>query len=345
MVLGAPAVEDGGDAGAAAQAAYGERKGAGLIELPDSAALADALWSWKAAFVYGYFAWALYVHSRGRVRHKFHRQLTDHSTFVAPYNAIMYGFSSVPNAPFVDMARFPELAPLQENWRAIRAEALKLFDEGHIRAAASYNDLGFNSFFRRGWKRFYLKWYDAPLPSAMALCPRTVALVQSIPTINGAMFAMLPAGSDLGRHRDPFAGSLRYHLGLVTPNSDACRIVVDGEAYSWRDGEAVMFDETFIHWAENRGDVDRLILFADVERPLRSRFLNRLNHWVEKTIVRATQTENVPGERVGALNRLFGVAYYVRLPLKWVKARNKYVYYALKFLTLGLIAYAVFFTH
>jgi beta-hydroxylase len=259
--------------------------------------------SWKASFVYGYLAWALFVHFRGRERHRFHRQLTDHSTIIAPYNAIMYGFSAVPNRPFVDVNRFPELSPLQDNWRLIRDEALQLFEDGHIRAAAKYNDLGFNSFFRRGWKRFYLKWYDAPLQSAHALCPKTVALVQSIPTINGAMFAMLPAGGDLGRHRDPFAGSLRYHLGLVTPNSEQCRIFVDGESYYWRDGEAVMFDETFIHWAENKSNVDRLILFCDVERPLTNRLVARLNHWMERTFVRASQTENVPGDKVGLLNR------------------------------------------
>ncbi len=157
------------------------------------------------------------------------------------------------------------------------------------------------------------------------------------------MFAMLPAGGDLGRHRDPFAGSLRYHLGLVTPNSDACRIVVDGESYSWRDGEAVMFDETFIHWAENRTDVDRLILFCDVERPLTSRIVARLNHWIERTFVRASQTENVPGDKVGLLNRIFGVAYYLRLPAKALKRWNKYVYYAGKWLLLAAILYLVFF--
>ena len=221
----------------------------------------------------------------------------------------------------------------------IRDEAMKLFDEGHIRASATYNDLGFNSFFRRGWKRFYLKWYDAPLPSAQALCPKTVELVQSIPTINGAMFAMLPAGGDLGRHRDPFAGSLRYHLGLVTPNSDKCRIFVDGEAYSWRDGEAVMFDETFIHWAENRTEVDRLILFCDVERPLTIGALRKLNHWIEKTFVRATQTENAPGEKIGLLNRLFSVAYYLRLPGKALKKKSRPAYYAAKWLILVGILY------
>ena len=126
----------------------------------------------------------------------------------------MYGFSAVPNRPYVDVTRFPELKPLQDNWQMIRDEApAALRGWSHPRRREVQRSRLQFPFFRRGWKRFYLKWYDAPLPSAHALCPRTVALVQSIPTINGAMFAMLPAGGDLGRHRDPFAGSLRYHLG------------------------------------------------------------------------------------------------------------------------------------
>ncbi len=314
-----------------------------MIDLPSSQSIVSALVSWKAAVVYGYVLWALWVHLRGRERHRFHRQLTDHSTVIAPFNAIMYGFSAVPNKPYVDVAAFPELAPLQDNWKMIRDEALQLFDEGHIRAAATYNDLGFNSFFRRGWKRFYLKWYDVPQQSALALCPRTVALLESIPSINGAMFTLLPAGGDLGRHRDPYAGSLRFHMGLQTPNSDACRIVVDGEPYAWRDGEAVIFDETFIHWAENRTDVDRLILFCDVERPLTNPVARAVNHWIKRTFVRASQTENTAGDKVGLLNRVFGVAYYLRLPAKALKARNKYVYYAGKWLLLGGIVYFVFF--
>ena len=48
-------------------------------------------------------------------------------------------------------------------------EALKLYDEGYIRVALDNNDIGFNSFFKRGWKRFYLKWYGDFLPSASAL--------------------------------------------------------------------------------------------------------------------------------------------------------------------------------
>jgi beta-hydroxylase len=296
----------------------------------------------KFIVLYVFIASAVYVHYRGRVRHGFFRQLTDHSSLMAPYNALMYLFSAVPNRPYVDVDRFPGLAPLAANWRTIREEALGLFEDGRIRAAATYNDLGFNSFFKTGWKRFYVKWYDEPLPSAKALCPKTVELVQSIPDVNAAMFALLPPGSKLGAHRDPFAGSLRYHLGLVTPNADSCRIVVDGEPRAWRDGEPVMFDETFIHTAENRSDVPRIILFCDVERPLRNPLVRALNHFVEMTLIRASQTENAPGDHIGVLNHLFNGAYRVRRIGKAIKKKSRVAHYTLKWLILGGVFYLIF---
>ena len=73
-------------------------------------------------------------------------------------------FSAVPNKPYIDVAPLPATCSrCARTGRSSATRRCKLFDEGHIRAAAGYNDLGFNSFFRRGWKRFYLKWYDAPL--------------------------------------------------------------------------------------------------------------------------------------------------------------------------------------
>ena len=142
---------------------------------------------------------------------------------------MIYVFSVAPNWPCLEVRRFPELHALREIRRTIRDEALQLFDEGYLGAASGYDNVGFNSFFRTGWKRFYLKWYDDALPSARKLRPKTVALVESIPGIRGAMFALLPPGGRLVRHRDPFAGSLRNRLGLVTPNSEDCHISVDGE--------------------------------------------------------------------------------------------------------------------
>ncbi|MEO8631105.1 MAG: aspartyl/asparaginyl beta-hydroxylase domain-containing protein [Betaproteobacteria bacterium] len=284
----------------------------------------------------------LYIHFRGKVRHTFTRQLTDHSTFLAPYNALMYMFSAVPAKPYLNVQDFPELAPLQQNWQIIREEALKLFDEGYIRSAAKYNDLGFNSFFRTGWKRFYLKWYDTALPSAVALCPRTLALVQNIPTVHAAIFAVLPPGGKLVRHRDPFAGSLRYHLGLRTPNSPDCYIAVDGENYFWKDGEAVMFDETYIHYAENKSDMTRVIMFCDIERPLKNPIVRAFNRVTINHVIKSTASQSLVGEKVGVLNYVFAGAYRVRLLGKRIKKFNRTLYYVIKYLLVGGILYAIF---
>ena len=121
-----------------------------------------------------------YVQLRGRVRHKLSRLIADHANLLAPFNTLMYMFSAVRARPFVDPREFPELEAISSQWEMVRDEAAKLFDEGYIRAAASYNDIGFNTFFKRRWKRFYLKWYGDLLPSAAALCPKTAALVAGI---------------------------------------------------------------------------------------------------------------------------------------------------------------------
>jgi beta-hydroxylase len=266
-----------------------------------------------------YLASVLFVHLRGRVRLPFKRQLLDHSGFFAPYNVLMYAFSAVPARAFPDRRAFPQLDPLKDNWQVIREEALHLFDEGYIRAAEKNNDASFSSFFKEGWKRFYLKWYGDPLPSAGALCPKTVRLLAKIPQVKAAMFALLPPGAKLNPHRDPFAGSLRYHLGLITPNTDDCRIFVDGEEYAWRDGKDVVFDETFVHWAENRTDKTRVILFCDVERPLHTQAMRAINRVVGRVLGRATATQNIGGDHVGLINRLYGFGHAVGVQRKRFK--------------------------
>ncbi|HEX7348495.1 MAG TPA: lipid A hydroxylase LpxO [Rhodanobacteraceae bacterium] len=296
-------------------------------------------WIVLAVFV----ACALYVHFRGKVRHKFLRQATDHSTFMAPINVLMYAFSRVARTPYLATADFPELEAIRSHWQTIRDEAVALAKASQIKASDQYNDAGFHSFFRTGWKRFYLKWYDdAPHPSALKWCPRTVELLRAAPHIKAAAFTELPPGSVLGKHRDPFAGSLRYHLGLITPNSDQCWIKVDGQPYSWRDGEGVVFDETYIHWVENNTDVDRIILFADLERPMKYRWATALNHAVARTLLRAGSSPNEAGDRTGGVNKIFKYAYAVRAVGKKLKKRNRKLYYATKWTLFAAILAAIF---
>jgi beta-hydroxylase len=297
----------------------------------------------KFFILYALVLCAVYIHFRGKVRHTFLRQLTDHSTFMAPYNVLMYVFSGVPNTPFIEVERFPELERLRDNWEIIRDEAAALYDTGHVKASKKYDDMGFNSFFRSGWKRFYLKWYDDFLPSAQELCPKTVALLRETPSISAAAFTMMAPRSRLVTHRDPFAGSLRYHLGLITPNSEDCRIAVDGTPYVWRDGEDVVFDETFIHSPENDTDEKRIILFCDVVRPLRFRPIAALNRFVSTHFIKGTATKNEEGDKVGFLNRAFGTVYRTRLVGKKLKEKSRFVYYALKWILILGGLYLIFF--
>ena len=74
------------------------------------------------------------------------------------------------------------------------------------------------------------------------------------------MFTLLPGGS----HPESAPHPLRrvrcaITLGLSTPNSDNCRTHVDGQPHAWRDGEDVMFDETFVHWVKNETEQTRVI--------------------------------------------------------------------------------------
>ena len=84
-----------------------------------------------------FLACVTYVQFRGRGRHKFSRLVADHANLLAPYNTLMYLFSAVKAKPYADVRDFPALRQVTEQWQTIREEALKLFDEGHIRAASA----------------------------------------------------------------------------------------------------------------------------------------------------------------------------------------------------------------
>ena len=156
------------------------------------------------------------------------------------------------------------------------------------------------------------------------------------------MFTLLAPHSRLPTHRDPFAGSLRYHLGLVTPNSEKCEIFIDGDPYFWKDGEDILFDETYVHRVRNDTDMYRLILFCDVARPINNPVVRGINRFVTNHLVKASATGNVEGEKVGVLNHIFKRVYSIRELGKRIKKWNKPGYYALKYALFAGIFYLVF---
>src|SRR3569832_1941779 len=99
------------------------------------------------------------VHFRGKQRLRFARQLGDHSTYLAPYNVLMYAGSAVPNKPVIPTEQFPELQKLTNNWEMIRDEARLLFDEGFKQTTTNNNKKNNNTNNKNNKKHNYLKWY------------------------------------------------------------------------------------------------------------------------------------------------------------------------------------------
>ena len=96
-----------------------------------------------------------------------------------------------------------------------------------------------------------------------------------------------------------------------------------------------MFDETFIHYAENTTDKNRIILFCDIERPMKYRWAAAFNAWFSRTVMSAAGAPNDAGDRTGGINRLFTKIYKIRLRGKELKKRNRARYYMEKWAIFG----------
>lgn len=262
----------------------------------------------------------------------------------APLNCLLYlATERRARRPIMNLADFPELATIQANWETIRDEALRLytdkaFEQTIREGAVSSYDVGFHTFFKVGWSKFYVSWYGYTHDSAKRLCPQTVRILEFVPAVKGALFTLLPPGSKLTPHSDPFACSLRYHLGLLTPGSDECWINVDGHKYSWRDGEALLFDETYVHHAANNTDLPRLILMCDVARPMNP--FGRLVNFFYGMFMRLTVVPNDESDRKGGINALFASVAPLLKRGKELKRTNRRLYKLLKHL-INAVAIAI----
>ncbi len=267
--------------------------------------------------------------------------------FTSPLNSFLYLFTQKrAKKPIMNFSDFPELNIIKENWEVIREEAIalknqNLFDQTTDKNSDSYYDLGFRTFYKYGWSKFYLTWYGSTHNSAKRLMPKSTALLEKVKCVNGSMLTILPPGSQLTRHLDPMACSLRFHLGLSTPNDDKCFINIDGQNYSWRDGEALVFDETFLHYAQNNTDSDRLILMCDVDRPMTS-WIGYFFNWFYKLIARQSVVPNTSEDKRGFINKIFSTLSPALAKSKTLKETNRPLYLLLKYTVNTTLALVLF---
>lgn len=287
-----------------------------------------------------------YLHCRYRDRLPFHKYLSNHAFLLAPVNFLFTFFTVGRQTPVFDTICVPGLDEIRENYPLIRSEAKALLDAGVFQRPPALDEPGFNSFEKGGYRIYRLKWYSEQcVPTAVKLCPKTCALLEAIPTIRTALFTVLPPGGRIGRHHDPIASSLRYHLGLLTPNSPKCFMTLDGVERPWFDGEELLFDQTYLHSAVNGTDSIRVILFCDVEKTQLIPPIKRFAAAVNNSVVARAAGASDKG-KLSLFSRIYKPIYAIRSCVKEkVRSRSMLAYNVIKYGTIAsliLLLYVIF---
>lgn len=186
--------------------------------------------------------------------------------------------------PVHDPRAFPWIPALEAAAPAIAAEYRRLRDEGEPlppfhEISPEQRPISADA----GWRTFVLFAYGVEARRNAARCPATAAAVRAVPGMQTAMFSVLEPGKRLPPHRGPYKGLLRVQVGLEVPaDPRQCWIEVDGVRLHWREGRAIVFDDTRVHQAANESHASRCVLFLDVLRPLHpgADRLNRALLWL-----------------------------------------------------------------
>ncbi len=179
---------------------------------------------------------------------------------------------------------FPWAAEIEKEWHLVRKEldAVMVFRDRMPSFQDILKEVGMIQS-DNNWKTYFLAGIGMDCAENARRCPETMRLLGKIPGMTTAFFSILSPGKHIPAHRGAWNGILRLHVGLMVPEPrERVKIRVGNDFYSWREGEAFIFDDTFNHEVWNDTDGFRVVLFVDFSRPLRQpwRFFNeRILKW------------------------------------------------------------------
>lgn len=183
---------------------------------------------------------------------------------------VLAAHSEVGDCAVFDAGRFAWTAALAANWQAIAAEARQVVRD--LDVVPPLHDLSPDH--RRiaepdKWRSFFLWGYGYRSEENCAQCPETARLLEATPGLNSAFFSILKPGTHIPRHRGVTKAILTCHLGLQVPKSGRCEMQVGDSLVRWREGECLVFDDTYEHEVWNDTDTVRIVLLIQFKRPVR----------------------------------------------------------------------------
>ncbi len=167
---------------------------------------------------------------------------------------------------YFDKRDFPWVEKVESQWLEVREELENLLKEnGDIMTPYPIADMVTKP---KRWKTFGFYFWKTKSHDNCKKCPKTAALLASIPNMTGASLNVLEPNTTIKPHHGDTNAIIRCHMGLGVPAPlPECGFKVGNEMRSWEDGKILMFCDAHIHTAWNNTSENRYILLIDIMRP------------------------------------------------------------------------------
>jgi aspartate beta-hydroxylase len=178
-------------------------------------------------------------------------------------------------SPYLPRGRFPWIEEFESHAPAIRAELNALLPSAAGERVFTSAELEREHLRGHGaepnWTGYYFFRYGERREDNCARCPDTAHALERVPLsyvrAHGpeVLFSVFTPGTHLLPHRGVTNVRVVGHLPLIVP--EECALRVGGEDHVWREGRAVLFDDTYEHEAWNRSARTRVVLIFDLWHP------------------------------------------------------------------------------
>lgn len=122
----------------------------------------------------------------------------------------------------------------------------------------------------KDWTVFPLVYEGILATENCKLVPETAKLLSQVPGIRVAGFSLLKPNAIIETHcgfTGRRYGALTFHLGLIIP-PNSCTLTCGPKTHKWtKQGESIVFDDTFPHSATNSSNEKRVVLYIDFKIP------------------------------------------------------------------------------
>jgi aspartate beta-hydroxylase len=165
----------------------------------------------------------------------------------------------------------PSLAAITQNFPVIKQEFQRAYENQPNMPLYHEIDPGeaeISNSTTKSWKVFMLYLLGHKPEANRTFCPETCRLLDNIPNLIQAFFSVLEPGKSIPLHEGPYLGYLRYHLGIQVPVENPPTLLVNNQPYTWREGEGVLFDDSWPHAVTNQCKELRVVLILDILRPM-----------------------------------------------------------------------------